>query len=90
MQHSLERKDSAGLSGTVVRCPFCVLGDEFRPMVSNAEGEFTCEKCGHIERPADKKYSCRCYRCRDLSRLKVDSGKLVNRPTTSSLKSYTP
>jgi Zn ribbon nucleic-acid-binding protein len=67
--HSLERGVNTDLGGSVVRCPFCVLGDEFRPMLSHEDGIFICGKCGHTARPADKNYSCRCCKCRDLHRL---------------------
>jgi Zn ribbon nucleic-acid-binding protein len=80
--HSLGRNDSADAT---VRCPYCVLGDEFRPMLSDEDGQFTCAKCRHTARPADKNYSCRCYKCRDLIGLTIDSGRLQNRPTTSLL-----
>jgi len=30
---------------TVVRCPYCLSDDEFRPMVAVGDGRFACGKC---------------------------------------------
>ena len=30
-----------------VRCPYCVLGFEFRRMVAHVDGRHICNKCGH-------------------------------------------
>jgi len=51
---------------TVVRCPFCVWGDEFRPMVSVSGDRFVCGKCGHVAIPSDKKFECPCWKCAEL------------------------
>jgi len=32
----------------VVRCPYCVAGADFRPMVSDGDGLFVCPQCEHI------------------------------------------
>ena len=50
----------------VVRCPYCVLGDEFRSMVAHLDGRFICNKCGHMARPADSEFKCSCPKCLDL------------------------
>lgn len=34
-----------------VRCPYCVLGIEFRPMIGHVDGRFICDKCGHTTVP---------------------------------------
>ena len=52
-----------------VRCPYCVSGIEFRPMVSHAEGTFLCNRCGHTTRPKDENYRCECARCLQLQRI---------------------
>jgi hypothetical protein len=31
-----------------LRCPYCVLENEFRPMAAVAAGRFVCGKCGHL------------------------------------------
>lgn len=51
----------------VVRCPYCVLGDEFRPMVAHPDGSFVCTKCGHVVRPDDLTRICPCRKCLDLN-----------------------
>ena len=53
----------------VVRCPYCVSGEEFKPMVSYVDGTFICARCGHTTRPKDEKYECRCSRCVELQRI---------------------
>lgn len=51
----------------VVRCPYCVLDDEFRPMVAHLDGRFVCNKCGHVTRPDDPNFKCSCAHCRNLN-----------------------
>ena len=46
-----------------VRCPYCALGLEFRPMVAHLDGRYICDKCGHTAHPDDLKYHCRCAKC---------------------------
>jgi len=56
----------------IVRCPFCVLRDEFRPMVAHIDGRYICDKCGHITLPRNRQYECRCPKCERLrSRLSM-------------------
>ena len=31
----------------IVRCPYCVQGLEFRPMVAHVDGRYICRNCGH-------------------------------------------
>lgn len=52
---------------TVVRCPYCVLGNEFRLMIALVDGTFVCGKCGHMTIPGDEKFVCHCAKCRALS-----------------------
>ena len=47
----------------VVRCPYCVVGHEFRPMIALAEGAFVCVKYGHLEIPGNEDLKCHCSRC---------------------------
>jgi hypothetical protein len=51
---------------TIVRCPFCVLDNDFRPMVSTASGCYACTSCGHLTVPSDQKFLCPCGRCTSL------------------------
>jgi hypothetical protein len=52
----------------VVRCPYCVLGDQSRPMVPCLEGWFICQKCGHTANSSKRYYKCFCEKCEELSR----------------------
>jgi len=56
----------------IVRCPYCVLGNEFRPMIRHIDGRFICNKCGHITRPDDASFLCSCAKCADLNLQWVD------------------
>lgn len=50
----------------VVRCPYCISGDEFSPMAAFSGGRFVCGKCGHLAIPSDKNFECACRRCFEL------------------------
>ncbi len=50
----------------IVRCPYCALGLEFRPMVVHVDGRYICDKCGHTAHSSDATYQCRCIRCLEL------------------------
>jgi DNA-directed RNA polymerase subunit RPC12/RpoP len=52
----------------VVRCPYCVLGDHFRPMLSRSQGWFICLKCGHTTNLEKPELKCFCQRCGALKR----------------------
>jgi hypothetical protein len=52
----------------VVRCPYCVSGIEFRPMIAYKDGRFVCRECGHTARPGDPGYRCICRKCIERSR----------------------
>lgn len=47
----------------ILRCPYCMVGGEFRPMVARIEGWFQCESCGHNAMPLDPGFQCACARC---------------------------
>ena len=51
----------------IVRCPYCVLGQEFRQMVSHVDGRYICSGCGHTTRPCDGRYECHCPKCLKLT-----------------------
>ena len=53
----------------VVRCPYCVVGNEFRPMIALADGASVCAKCGHLEIPGNEDLKCHCSRCVELRAL---------------------
>ena len=53
----------------IVRCPYCVEGGCFRPMLQPSKGWFFCLGCGHTTRPADPHAKCSCARCYAMSQL---------------------
>jgi hypothetical protein len=53
----------------IVRCPYCVVGYEFRPMLHRADGRFICEKCSHIVVPSNAAFRCSCRKCVELNRV---------------------
>ena len=54
-------------SAKTVRCPYCVLGEDFRPMIRHVDGRHICNKCGHLARPDDYNFKCPCPKCVDLN-----------------------
>ena len=55
------------MDAKVERCPYCVLGDDFRLMVQRP-GWFICENCGHIVIPDDPGFRCSCRNCPKVRR----------------------
>jgi hypothetical protein len=53
----------------VVRCPYCVAGTEFMPMIALTNGAFVCTDCGHLEIPGNEDLNCHCSRCVELRAL---------------------
>src|SRR6266403_5389343 len=47
----------------VVRCPYCALGWDFRPLTPRPDGKFVCEQCGHTSTPGEAAYLCTCRKC---------------------------
>ena len=68
----------------VVRCPYCALGEEFRPMVAHVDGRFICSKCGHTAGPKGKFYECRCFKCVRLNAAALEPGPLPFAPFRKS------
>ena len=52
----------------IVRCPYCVLGDDFRPMLPKVGGSFICQKCGHTAIPDNPDFKCFCQKCGESNR----------------------
>jgi len=48
---------------SVIRCPYCALGVQFRPMVAHLDGRYICDKCGHLALPRDANFRCSCQKC---------------------------
>jgi DNA-directed RNA polymerase subunit RPC12/RpoP len=55
----------------LVRCPYCVFGEAFRPMIAHLDGRFICAKCGHLASPFDKDFKCRCPECSELKPARI-------------------
>ena len=64
------RRESGRLkmADQIVRCPYCVLGDDFRLMLPRPGGWFVCLKCVHIVSPEKPEFKCFCQKCGELSR----------------------
>jgi hypothetical protein len=63
---------------TLPRCPYCRVGNEFRPLVTRAEGWLQCENCGHNAMPLDPEFKCTCSNCaaaQALARHSMQDGK---------------
>jgi hypothetical protein len=52
----------------IVRCPYCILDDHFRPMLQKPESWFLCSKCGHTTIPDKPDFKCFCQKCGELNR----------------------
>ncbi len=52
----------------ILRCPYCVLENDFRPMLRKREGWFICSKCGHRANPGLAHFTCCCKKCEELNR----------------------
>lgn len=63
------------MSDDIIRCPYCVLGGEFRPMSPRTDGFFVCGTCGHTAIPEHSYAKCLCPRCRRMSRAADNLGR---------------
>lgn len=72
------------MSQEIVRCPYCVLGNEFRPMFRQSKKKFLCVACGHTSKPEEPYSKCACSRCLKLSRLAT-----LHRNSSELRKSHT-
>ena len=52
----------------VIRCPHCLLGTEFRPMIAYKDGRFVCRDCAHTVCPGVPEYRCICFPCLRIQR----------------------
>ncbi|HUM06980.1 MAG TPA: hypothetical protein VLT90_16050 [Terriglobales bacterium] len=55
----------------VYRCPYCVLGGDFRPLMARTDGRFYCIQCGHTASPRELTYVCSCAQCVRVSHAAV-------------------
>jgi len=51
----------------IVRCPYCMLGDQSGTMLQRPEW-FICEQCGHVVIPDDPDFKCCCRNCLKVKR----------------------
>jgi hypothetical protein len=51
-----------------IRCPHCMAGIEFRPMIAYKDGRFVCRDCAHTVLPGVPEYRCTCRPCLRLFR----------------------
>jgi len=57
----------------VIRCPYCAVGIEFRPMIAYKDGRFVCRDCAHTVRPGVPEYRCTCRACLRMSQKNVSN-----------------
>jgi hypothetical protein len=56
------------MSGIVFHCPYCLVGDESRPMIPRGRSnEYRCRGCGHTLVENNPSYVCTCSHCKDAS-----------------------
>ena len=53
----------------IVRCPYCVLGEDFRLMLPRPEGWFIDRKSAHTSIPENSEFKCSCSKCWELNRV---------------------
>ncbi len=58
-----------GMSQGIVRCPYCVLDAEFRPMFSRSKRSYVCVSCGHTATAGGPSAKCGCTGCRKLNQI---------------------
>ena len=56
------------MAGEIVRCPYCAMGSEFRPMLRRSR-KFVCLACGHRTALDDPFTKCGCPKCQKMSLL---------------------
>jgi phage FluMu protein Com len=73
------------MSQAITRCPYCVLGGDFRPMSARSGKSFVCASCGHVSFPQDPHLRCSCPRCLAMNRLASRIGR--DRPEVAATNS---
>jgi hypothetical protein len=54
-----------------LRCPYCVDGQDYRPMIELSgcpDNIFFCSKCRHLARFAGAGFKCGCSNCQNANR----------------------
>lgn len=54
------------MSEGIVRCPYCVLGGEFRRMLPRSRNCFICLSCGHRTTVGASSLKCACPKCQRM------------------------
>jgi hypothetical protein len=67
-----------------IRCPHCMAGTDFRPMIAYKDGRFVCRHCAHTVRPGVPEYRCTCRPCLRLSRKTPLTGRGIDFSTSDS------
>jgi hypothetical protein len=52
----------------IERCPYCVVGENFRPLSQESAGWFVCVSCNHRAAPEKSNFRCFCLNCKKLPR----------------------
>jgi DNA-directed RNA polymerase subunit RPC12/RpoP len=52
----------------IVRCPYCILGNDFRLMLPRSGGWFVCLTCIQIAVSEKPEFKCFCQNCGELNR----------------------
>jgi hypothetical protein len=55
------------MADQIVRCPYCMLGDQSKPMLQRPDW-YVCEQCGHTVIPEDPDFKCSCRDCLKMRR----------------------
>ncbi len=67
--HALMRERPMPTDTTLtIRCPYCVVGIEFTPMIAHKDGRFVCRDCAHTVLPGEPEHGCICRTCMRLAR----------------------
>ena len=59
------KAEKVTMAEQIVRCPYCLLGDQFRPLLERPAWSI-CENCGHSMIPDDPDFKCSCRNCERL------------------------
>jgi len=54
------------MSEVIVRCPYCVLGGEFRRMLQRSKTCYICLSCGHRASLGLSYIKCACPKCQKM------------------------
>lgn len=55
------------MADQIVRCPYCVGGDHFYPMLEKLKDWFICTRRGHTASLGIANYRCHCRKCQEMN-----------------------